>query len=31
MNPSTTEADMEKLIDLISRQGRECAGQKADS
>jgi L-2,4-diaminobutyrate decarboxylase len=31
MNPATTEEDMEKLIELISNQGRECAGQKADS
>jgi L-2,4-diaminobutyrate decarboxylase len=31
MNPATTEADMEKLIELISSQGRECAGQEADS
>jgi L-2,4-diaminobutyrate decarboxylase len=31
MNPATTEADMEKLIELISSQGRECTGQKADS
>jgi L-2,4-diaminobutyrate decarboxylase len=31
MNPATTEADMEKLIELISSQGRECAGPKGDS
>jgi L-2,4-diaminobutyrate decarboxylase len=27
MNPATTEADMERLIELIRSQGRECAGQ----
>jgi L-2,4-diaminobutyrate decarboxylase len=31
MNPATSEADMEKLIELISRQGRECAGPKTGS
>ncbi|HKV81134.1 MAG TPA: aspartate aminotransferase family protein [Candidatus Sulfotelmatobacter sp.] len=25
MNPTTTEADMDKLIELISSQGRDCA------
>ncbi len=30
MNPATTEADMEKLIELISSQGRDCEGQKSD-
>jgi L-2,4-diaminobutyrate decarboxylase len=30
MNPATTEGEMEKLIELISSQGRECAGQKAN-
>jgi L-2,4-diaminobutyrate decarboxylase len=30
MNPATTEADMEELIELIRRQGQECAGQKAN-
>jgi L-2,4-diaminobutyrate decarboxylase len=27
MNPATTEADIETLIELIRSQGRECAGQ----
>jgi L-2,4-diaminobutyrate decarboxylase len=27
INPATTEADMERLIELIRSQGRECAGQ----
>jgi L-2,4-diaminobutyrate decarboxylase len=30
MNPATTETDIETLIELISSQGRECAGQKSD-
>jgi len=29
MNPATTDADMERLIELIRSQGRECADQKA--
>jgi L-2,4-diaminobutyrate decarboxylase len=31
MNPATSEADMEKLIELISRQGLECSGPKTGS
>ena len=30
MNPATTEADIETLIELIRSQGRECAGQTSD-
>ena len=30
MNPATTEADIERLIELIRSQGRECADQKID-
>jgi L-2,4-diaminobutyrate decarboxylase len=30
MNPATTEAEMERLIELIRSQGRECAGQTVD-
>jgi L-2,4-diaminobutyrate decarboxylase len=31
MNPAMTEGEMEKLIELISSQGRECASQKVNS
>jgi len=30
MNPATTEAEMERLIELIRSQGQECTGQTVD-